>query len=227
MTVVVALNTTQRASLVLSHQGLTERNHLRINCKINTRTNILQNNSCNRLTTSYFSVSVACYAHFLTAFTACVSFKTGWEPVRIKYFFINSSKILDGGRSKNQTVLRRGYLFARRACRVNQLERWDWNSEEAITQTWSKWRHKNSLIFRQHFGCFACRQSPILKLKHFDARIFGSLRLKRIHTLTFSRFWTRNLLSARWKKFESKRAKQECIPGAKKCYSTFSTFPPI
>ena len=45
MTVVVALNNTQRASLVLSHQELTEWNHLSSNCKINTRTNILQNNS--------------------------------------------------------------------------------------------------------------------------------------------------------------------------------------
>jgi len=49
-------------------------------------------------------------------------------------------------------------------------------------------RHKNSPIFRQHFGRFAYRQSHILKLKHFDARIFGSLRLMRIHALTFSRF---------------------------------------
>ena len=63
--VVVALNNTQRASLVLSHQGLTEWNHLSINCKINTHTNILHNNSCNLLTTSYFSVSVACCRHHI------------------------------------------------------------------------------------------------------------------------------------------------------------------
>ena len=67
MTVVVALNNTQRASLVLSHQELTEWNHLSINCKINTHTNILENNSCNLLTTCglWPQVSVACCRHHI------------------------------------------------------------------------------------------------------------------------------------------------------------------
>jgi len=95
-------------------------------------------------------------------------------------------------------------------------------ASDATKYTPQKYAH-----FPTALRLLCCWQSPILKLKHFDARIFGSLRLMRIHTLTFSRFWTRNLSSARWKNFVSKRAKQERIPGAKKCYSTFSAFPPI